>query len=523
MHLRARKETRAAASPVRRVQPLTVRPPPRQNDPKQRMRMQFVWSIIVICSLLTIIVGFGISMWRHASLPQQPVSDNSSNKVSLGIAGSTTVATATSNPTTKASSDSFTPHTDQLPEWLRTYIHWHRETLQKFPGEELFTNPNAPNVLVRFCGLCGGLHDRLGQLPWDLYLANQTNRIFLIIWHRPRPLESFLMPNEINWTVPTTQHGFETNKDVRGLGKFFGEHHDSDPDCEEEANFWNETLGFCIERATTGEYRNVKVLRHRLLGHLNEHLLEHRLRALGETDMLHWTPSFGHLFRAMFQPSPAIQHELDTIGEKLNLRKGRYSAAHCRVRHPKATPSNKHITADDNSPADKSGLPWYGKSRDFALAVGTKAILCARTLLANDQEPLYFYADSNDLVRYMAHELKNISIGQESSLVHSPTDADALQAVQPIRVVARDMSKPNVHIDRQKHLPAEDYYATFVDLFLAINARCVTFGVGYFAVFATKISGIACKLRYQDEEWGGKANATMFAPMCTQAMYQHLL
>jgi hypothetical protein len=35
------------------------------------------------------------------------------------------------------------------------------------------------------------------------------------------------------------------------------------------------------------------------------------------------------------------------------------------------------------------------------------------------------------------------------------------------------------------------YYATFVDLFLAVHARYVTYGIGYYAVFATKISGIS--------------------------------
>jgi hypothetical protein len=254
---------------------------------------------------------------------------------------------------------------------------------------------------------------------------------------------------------------------------------------------------------------------------LHEHVLERRLKDLGETDMLHWTPSFGHLFRVLFQPSPAIRHEVDRVSQELKLEKGNYSAVHCRVRHPKATPANEHFKGVDGSPADKSGLPWSGKSKTFAISVATKAVMCARTLLIDNQEPLYFYSDSNDLVRYMAHDLKNTSA--KISLVGDKADAAARKAVQPVHVVARDVTKPNFHIDREKHLPAEQYYATFVDLVLAVNARCVTFGVGYYALFASKISGISCKVRYQDEEWGGKTNASRFAPMCTSDTYQHLL
>jgi len=61
-------------------------------------------------------------------------------------------------------------------------------------------------------GRCGGLHDRLGQLPWDIYLAMRLKRVLLISWQRPRALENFLLPPEANkdtlvidWTIPESQ------------------------------------------------------------------------------------------------------------------------------------------------------------------------------------------------------------------------------------------------------------------------------------------------------------------------------
>jgi hypothetical protein len=412
-----------------------------------------------------------------------------------------------------------TPHADQLPDWIRNYIHWHRETLKKYPGDELFENPDAPNVLIRTClGLCGGLHDRLGQLPWDLYLANQTNRILFIKWERPKALENFLIPNEIPWSLPTTK-GFEEIRAVRAHKEFFQGYLDDHP---EEA-FWKTELDASIARANTGEFKDIKVLRHRILGHLDEKVLEQRLKDLGETDMIHWTPSFGHIFWAFFKASPGVQTELDKVYDEFNISPGHYSAVHCRVRHPKATPSNVYIIGKSNShPADKSGLPWYGDNRDFAVTVATKAVYCARTLVA-EKEPIYFFSDSNDLVRYMAHELSSpLFLKANSTLLVNATDVAARKAIEPISLIAREMTQENAHIDRQKGREAIAYFGTFVDFLLATNARCVTYGIGYYAIFAVKISGISCKLVYQEEEWGGR-EGTKIAPKCTNETYKHLL
>jgi hypothetical protein len=109
----------------------------------------------------------------------------------------------------------FTIHTGSdyfstLPQWILDYAKWHNEMRNKFPGLSLFNDPEAPKILIRSCdgGRCGGTHDRLGQLPWDLYLANQTKRVLLISWCHPTPLESFLVPNLLDWTIPHDFDGF---------------------------------------------------------------------------------------------------------------------------------------------------------------------------------------------------------------------------------------------------------------------------------------------------------------------------
>ncbi len=48
--------------------------------------------------------------------------------------------------------------------------------------------------------------------------------------------------------------------------------------------------------------------------------------------------------------------------------------------------------------------------------------------------------------------------------------------------------------------------ASFSDLFIAIHAYCVVYGIGYYAVFAAKISGTQCKYLYQKEAWGSQGD-----------------
>jgi hypothetical protein len=413
----------------------------------------------------------------------------------------------------------------KLPQWIQSYLRWHQSVRAQFPGDLLFTDPAAPNLLLRTClGLCGGLNDRLGQLPWDLYLANQTNRILLLHWHRPVSLESFLIPNELDWTVPKTRSGFFPSPGsrivsrgdmilARDIPELFADFNSEQPTDQ----FWSTHMDVAINRATAGHYRNHKVLRHRLLGHLNEDQLEVRLRTLGETDMIHWTESFGNIFRMFFRPAAAIQGELNRVFSDLQITAGSYSAVHCRVRHPKASPAHVFVKGkNDAYPADKAGLPWIGETQAFAIATATKALKCARQAAQNLSEPTYFLSDSNDLVRYIAHELTSSKfVSANATILHAdPVHSSALQTVDSMRIVARESSLENAHIDLQKGREPAAYYATFVDLLLAVNARCVTYGIGYYAVLATKISGTKCKNLYQEEAWGGSENKRNNTHVC---------
>lgn len=62
-------------------------------------------------------------------------------------------------------------------------------------------------------------------------------------------------------------------------------------------SFLKVNIDEAIERATVGSFRDIKILRHALLGHLGGDVLELRLKQHGEFDMNHLTASFGNLFQ----------------------------------------------------------------------------------------------------------------------------------------------------------------------------------------------------------------------------------
>jgi hypothetical protein len=289
----------------------------------------------------------------------------------------------------KSNNERFT--SKRLPLWIQHYLQWHQTMRSKFVGEELFTRPDAPKLLIRTClGLCGGLNDRLGQLEWDLYLANQTSRLLLIHWHRPVPIEHFLQPSEMDWRVPTSVEGFfptdgavrvsrDGMKKVRSIKGLFDGYDEIQP----TDAFWSNHLDQALDRANHGTYKEERILRHRLLGHLNGDIFEERLLREDEGEKVTAPPMltlttttrsqvpshYGDIFWILFRPSLDIERQLSDACNGLNLLRGEYTAVHCRVRHPKATP--KEVTVKgihDDSTADKSGLPWIGETKKVSLA-----------------------------------------------------------------------------------------------------------------------------------------------------------
>ena len=421
-----------------------------------------------------------------------------------------------------------------LPKWITSYAAWHNEMRKAYPGSSIFTDPNAPPIIIRYCGLnCGGLHDRLGQFPMDVYIANQTRRVFFYWWEKPLSMEEFLLPNTLfNWTIPTEiQDSLNLKKDHRRLFKHIMH------DAHFSISNWSQLVDEGIERARYGRYKDDKILRHAIQAHRNEHILESKLKELGEVDTICSTSTYGNLFRALFKPVPQIENQIQALHQNLNLLKDNYIAVHLRVRHPSGIPeterddilvSKKQGVLDDKTgnfagdqrevetgihSADRQGLLWSGKSKDYAVSLTTRALQCSQTVPNySHTEPIYLFSDSSDLVHYFTKELPNklttnrIDDGNvrrgspKQSMKDKFLELQTWAATKGMNVISRPniTHEENYHIDLQRGHPVQSYYATFVDLFVASQARCVLYGCGRYGKFAAKLSGNSCELWYQD-------------------------
>lgn len=409
----------------------------------------------------------------------------------------------------------------KLPTWITNYFDWHASMRSKFPGDEIFTHPDAPPVLIRKCleSLCGGLHDRLGQLPMDLYLANQTKRMLFIAWIKPYSIEHFLVPpdaslpgNEysFDWQMPPYQkYGTKCAKRKHCLRHFMAL-----PELEgnvvgqRRGTASEKTLPQLIEESiynlTEGVYKDEKAVTFEILGHLKENYLEEKLRELGETDMIHNTPSFGKIFLSFFTPSPNVQAIIDQVNEELGLVSKGYTAVHCRVRHPFGYRKAQKFNGIYAGKADRYIPEFIGDFKDTMVGTAIKAIKCAAT--KNDQDKMYFMSDMSDLIDYVAFNLTDtnyVSSHPEWFEDEQSANVTAKNLVARYEIVAREQNTPNLHIDKAVLTNVEDYYGAFVDLFLGIHANCVAYGIGFYAAFAAKISGTKCLVKYATELYGG--------------------
>lgn len=444
-----------------------------------------------------------------------------------------------------------------LPEWVTTYFQWHTAMRIKYPGNKLFTEPDAPKILIRICHthLCGGLHDRLGQLPLDLYLASKSQRILMIQWFKPYALQEFLVPpslsslstakmisvtNEeysIDWTLPQEWTQCKSLRiciqrflNIPSLETNVGNGHVRGKNYTEmmDANYYNLTEGILTDE---------KIVQFEILGHgNNEDWLEQRLRLEGETDMIHNTPSFGKIFHSFFRLSPPIEKRYNDVISSLNLRAQEYVAVHLRVRHPSGYKRNAKMDGRYAGSADRNVPPFTKEFRTSAIQAAIRAFQCTALLKdavrvrvedgiailpghSHPQEersvflPIYMMSDTKELVKYFAFDLSNhtyLSAHKDWFSDPESTNSTAKRVASRFHIVSRDLHNDdeNLHID--KATPpgkVEDYYSVFLDLFLGIHAKCVAFGIGNFAVFAAKISNTPCKILYQRAKLGTQGSS----------------
>ena len=93
----------------------------------------------------------------------------------------------------------------RMPQWMKDYFAWHRQQRELVHSTNYLKHKFLVITCFRDTSSCGDLSDRLRPMPFYVLLAAETNRILLISWEKPAPLEDFLMPPRggVDWRTPS--------------------------------------------------------------------------------------------------------------------------------------------------------------------------------------------------------------------------------------------------------------------------------------------------------------------------------
>jgi hypothetical protein len=359
-------------------------------------------------------------------------------------------------------------------QWIQDYLYWHADMRRKYPDTQLLDHPQAPKLAIMYMDPAvhqGGLTDRMKGIGHLLKRCHKEGRVLLLKWYdAPLSLEAFLVPHLFNWTLPSPHPNITTPERLRASFEKSNNNNNNNNNTEDDSAR--------------------RVILYRFTNQLGNYL-----------------HPYGIIWHAYFQLSTVVQQAFDEALATLGVVPGKYDAIHLRLGHPAYRNKKSY-----NAQVDKDrGYSFKGINRVRAISTAIHAIDCSKWSVnesfadAKDTTlPVYFYSDSTDLVKTVIapSSIKPGTKEQEAAL--SKLSNTTFQS----NIVGRTTG-PVVHLEnRNNETSLEAYANTFVDLYLAIHARCLTIGVGRFAYMAAKISGTTCWTRHQtpsrevSSQWG---------------------
>jgi hypothetical protein len=172
-----------------------------------------------------------------------------------------------------------------------------------------------------------------------------------------------------------------------------------------------------------------------------------------ETNAVPFDELYHDMFRVLFEPAPPVAKLIETNMMTLGLRPGEYVAAHFRALYGR----------DSRHP-------------DETVKVAINAVNCASELRPGG--PVFFAADHKVAIDFVKE----------------------YAAKSNLPVVSLDHEDEPLHLDKDtnwtdRHPSA--YYATFVDLYLLGQSRCMAYSNGGFGTFGLLLSyDASCSVRY---------------------------
>uniref|UniRef100_A0A6V0CWX3 Fucosyltransferase n=1 Tax=Pseudo-nitzschia australis TaxID=44445 RepID=A0A6V0CWX3_9STRA len=352
-----------------------------------------------------------------------------------------------------------------LPQWMKDYFDWHRE--QTAAMNEC--NYQDYKFLILRCSRaekkCGGVADRLKSLPFFVAMAAYTKRVFLVRWERPTNLEEFLVPNEINWSVP---HWLPEK------ANYFGREKNQSESSNPALDFtMANTAKLLYRRKDMRNFQKCSIMESFVQDYYGGSKYYHKIecqmdatKTCNETlpqelgDYSGWSDYeriYRDLFYTIFQPSPPVRLLVQKKMLSENLIPRKFVAAHYRAFY--AIESEKHKLK--NSTLER-------KTRN--------AISCASSLESEFQfqtgqpgMPIVFASDS----RLATLEAKKMSHEHE---------------YDNHKIVVFDTEKEALHLDKRDQGNAADFYPSFVELLVMAEAECISIGIGGYGRFANIMS-----------------------------------
>ncbi len=330
-----------------------------------------------------------------------------------------------------------------LPPWLTLYIEWHHEQLV-----QLNKTMDDSRFLVLTCRdpVCGGLSDRLKSVPLLLQLAALYDRIFMIHWERPAPLEYYLLPRLLDWRVPG---GFLTTHEptYRSVNDLLVGLRDSNVSI----------VQVILQDQHGGSSWYNRIEEYRQQGYARDEIRSLILTSSSHSNLpRHFRQHFRSIWSALFIPSPFLAQAIQERQTVLGLTTP-YVAAHVRALYRPITQQSRYEA-------------WV-----------MHAMQCARVL--RPHTPMVLLSDS---VRVL-----------QAALAYAHSHPDTITRVAPVPQQATI-----VHLDQAEPRPAQDYMGTFVDLYIMAQAQCIAHGRGGFGRLGVLLSqNASCFFNYYQ---GGK-------------------
>ncbi|KAL7560356.1 hypothetical protein ACA910_002768 [Epithemia clementina (nom. ined.)] len=413
----------------------------------------------------------------------------------------------------------------RVPMWMKRYFLWHQQARAHIHQTGHWHEYQYLVVrCLRTDAGCGGTGDRLRGLPTAVLLANRTRRLLFYYWHPERPcaMTEFLVPNRdgINWTWPP-HPTMPFEQVLQEQAPLYRRHEDALLEHVKTVTiFQKKKQNNHSRKNQTYYYVNVTVpiSEQRVLSIVDTAISFHTYDRWREDPRHDYqlVDAFAHIWHAVVRPSPPVQQRIQQRMQEWQLwlsspltaaaagdqRNRHYHAIHIRSQY--FTQFSPELLRDIASNAlhclQQIVVTAEQREQQLQQREQTANATVVWGLMNRHQAPTPIFVASDGsstvpMVTQLAVE-RNMPV----RIVPTITNANMTNTTTPI-TTTNTATKP-VHLDRGLEflvdpfnvtkqnitLLPEQYYDTFVDLYIMARAKCLVTGLGFFGRLANWLS-----------------------------------